>query len=154
MRIFLICFLLIQFSCTEEPFYSETQKIPVPWPYEQEIEFYVDIVDTSSLYTMELLINHAGAYKYENIYFRVKTDFPSIEDREELLNVELASKAGQWMGKCNAKSCKVKVYMLDRFKFPEPGRYGFLFEQYTREQRLEGIETMDLIIAKMKNESN
>jgi len=117
MRIFLICFLLIQFSCTEEPFYSESQEIPVPWPYEQEIEFYVDIVDTSSLYTMELLINHAGAYKYENIYFRVKTDFPSIEDREELLNVELASKAGQWMGKCNAKAVRLRSICLTDSNF-------------------------------------
>lgn len=154
MRIFLICFLLIQLSCSEDPFYSESQKAPAAWSYEQALSYQVDVVDTSALYAMELLIEHAVDYRFENIYFKVKTDFPTIDDREELLNVELASKAGQWMGKCNSESCKVKVYMLDRFKFPEPGSYGFSFEQYTRDESLEGIENMNLIITKMNNETN
>jgi len=135
-------------------FYSGSQDVPAPWAYEEALTFQVEVVDTSSVYSMELLIKHAKDFGYENIYFKVKTDFPTIQDREELLNIELASKAGQWMGKCNSESCKVKVYMLDRFRFPEPGSYSFSFEQYTRDDSLEGMENIDLIITKTNNETN
>lgn len=143
--------ILTILSCGESPFYSEVHSLNEPvWPYDKEIPFDVLIKDTSSIYEMQLVVEHKRNYRYENIYFRINTDFPSLEDREELLNIDLASKAGQWMGKCGSNNCKTKIYLLDSFKFPEPGNYAFEFAQYTRQEELEGIVSLQLLIYKTR----
>jgi len=148
--------LAIIIGCNEDVFYDRFIEIENGvWEIGQEQKFDVDIRDTTAVYGMALDIEHSKDYSYENIYLRITTVFPEREPRSETLNVQLAEKSGQWIGKCSSNKCLTKVYLLDRFRFPQPGVYGFIFEQYTRNEQLEGIHSIRLKINKNvnKNES-
>jgi gliding motility-associated lipoprotein GldH len=148
---FYIFIALLFTSCNKDVVLDKTQMIDVEkWSYGAPVVFYTDISDTVSVYSMHLIISHSKEYAYENIYMKIYTDFPSKEDREEQITVNLAEKNGQWIGKCSAQECKVKVYLLDQFKFPESGKYSFKFEQFTREENLEGIHSLNLRLEKKK----
>lgn len=148
----LVCILLLV-ACQQEPFYKE--KLPVPeqgWYYDEPLEFRVQARDTSDIYKMELELSHSQLYRYENLYLRILTIFPDGEEREERLSVELADKTGKWAGKCKGNQCDVKVYLLDRFRFPKPGEYSFIFEQYSRQDTLQDLSSLELLIEKIPNE--
>lgn len=150
-----ICFLLLMVSCSEAPFYSEMQEVdPLSWTYDTSKSFTVDITDTAPFYDMHLTVGHTTAYRYQNMYMRIITSFPESEDKVEQLNIDLAEKNGQWVGKCSGESCSVKVYLLEKFKFADPGTYTFLFEQYGRDKILEGIESLELEILKIEEQKS
>lgn len=142
---FLFLFFII--GCTEEVFFDEIQIINnSEWSYEETISFDVSINDTVGIYNLELIIDHSTEYAYENIYMKVHTLFPTIDKKEEQITIDLANKSGVWNGKCNSSDCKLKVFLLDRFKFPEVGKYQFKFEQFTRDESLNGINAIQLKI--------
>jgi len=77
---------------------------------------------------------------------KVTTSFPNTEDKTEQLNIDVAEKNGNWIGKCSDETCQIKVYLLEKFKFAEPGKYIFSFEQDGRDNPLMGIEELQLDI--------
>jgi len=100
-------------------------------------------------YELQLVIDHTTSYRYQNLYFNIVTSFPDREAREEQLTVDLADKKGNWLGDCSATKCKTKVYLLESFKFPAKGEYGFELRQYTREASLAGVNGLELNLFKL-----
>lgn len=136
-------------GCGPTPHYSEAYDVdPLGWTSEDKILFQPEITDTTSSYELQLIIDHETTYDYENIYFRIKTLFPDRPPKEENLSVDLATKMGNWVGKCSGGDCKAKVYLLDNFRFPSMGTYGFELRQHTREDRLEGINSLTMELYK------
>jgi len=132
-------------GCGPTPYFSESYDLdPAGWTSDEKILFQPEIADTSASYELQLVIDHETTYDYENIYFRIKTTFPDRPSQEENLSVDLASKTGQWVGNCSGGHCKAKVYLLDNFKFPTKGTYGFELWQYTRDNPLAGINSLEL----------
>lgn len=141
------------FSCGPEFLIDEQRQIDSDvWQYEDIKSFDVTISDVNVNYNLHLIVNHSTEYDYENVYMKIHTHFPTKEKREEQITIQLSDKRGNWQGKCNASSCKVKVYLLENFKFPESGNYKFLFEQFTRDAELRGIENIQLQL--FKSEAN
>lgn len=132
-------------GCGPNPYFSESVEInPLGWTGDNAIKFSPEIMDTSSVYELQLIIDHQSDYRYENIYFLINTYFPDGISNEEKLSVNLATNKGEWVGKCSGENCKLKVYLLENFKFPSPGKYGFELSQYTRDEPLEGINALSL----------
>lgn len=143
-------FLVITlFSCQQDYIINKTKVIDnAVWNYDNIISFNMEIDDIESLYNLHLIIQHSEEYSYENIYMKIHTQFPSITEKEEQITVQLADRRGDWIGKCNGGSCKIKVFLLEGFKFPEEGQYSFDFEQFTREEGLDAIESLQLQLFK------
>ena len=134
MKYLAILSLLFFYGCGPTPEYAENRPTnPDGWA-EESVVFDITIDDVNPKYELQLLIDHTTTYRYENIYFKIKTTFPDREPREEQLSVNLANKKGQWQGKCSAESCTIKVYLLESFKFPAAGEYSFSLRQYTLEE--------------------
>ncbi len=148
----LLC-LLTLWSCEPTPYYQKLQKLDsMAWSTEQVIDFTTTIEDVATPYELQLVIDHQQDYRYENIYFKIITSFPDREAKEEQLTVNLADKKGIWVGNCSGDNCKCKVFLLDNFKFSTPGEYNFQIGQYTREENLAGINSLELRLYK-KTES-
>jgi len=154
LRILLFTSLLLALiSCKQEVFYqSELGINSEGWSHEDSYDFNLTALDTTTVYEMQLLVRHNQEYRYENLYLMVETVFPRQEPRQERINISLADKKGQWVGKCRSKDCRVMVYMLDGFRFPELGEYTFIFNQHTREENLGGVQSLELRIIE-KNEN-
>ena len=150
MRYLVLISLLFMMGCGPTPEYSESRPLNSEGWAEAPVIFDIDITDIEPRYELQLLIDHTTAYRYENIYFEIKTVFPDRDPREEQLSVNLANKKGQWQGDCSGESCKIKVYLLESFKFPAVGDYTFELRQYTREESLAGINGLELRLFKIK----
>lgn len=147
MKLILYFFVSILFftSCGPDFVINEEREIlTASWRYEDLKSFDVSIDDISLSYNLHLLVTHSTDYDYENVYMKIHTHFPTKEKREEQITIRLSDKRGNWEGKCNASICKVKVFLLEGFKFPEVGDYQFSFEQFTRINELKGIEKLQL----------
>ena len=146
MRYWIISILLIVLaSCGPSPHYSERIDVnPEGWPVAAPVSFTAAIPDSTTVYNLQLIVDHSMAYRYENIYLKIKTIFPDRPEKEEQLNINLATDIGQWVGKCSGEKCKCKVYLLDKFKFPAPGDYTFQLQQYTRNEAIKGINSLTM----------
>lgn len=108
----------------------------------------MNVVDTLSNYDMHMDIEHTDVYSYQNIYLKIITNFPGGKRMHEQLSVDLAEKSGQWLGHCKGDKCKIKVYLLESFRFPEKGNYSFIVKQHTRDEPLEGINKIGFSVFK------
>ena len=95
---------------------------------------------------MHLEIEHSDQYSFQNVYLKIVTQFPEGKRIQEQLSIDLAEKSGRWLGKCRGDKCRVKVFLLESFRFPEIGKYSFILAQHTREENLEGIHNIGLSV--------
>lgn len=156
MRQLILCLLLLAIiGCGPTPYYSEVHELNnEKWTTEEAIIFSPTIEDTTSVYELQLIIDHENTYGYENIYFKIKTQFPDREDREENLSVNLARSTGAWVGKCSGERCQCKIYLLENFKFPSLGEYTFEIRQYTRDENLKGLNSLEMQLFKVDNKKD
>lgn len=153
MRVVSIILIVLSFSaCTETPFFEKQVDIPnSTWTYDNKPEFLVSINDTTPQYDLFLVLDHSFDFSYQNLYLKITTGFPQIEDKTEQLSVDLANMKGEWIGDCNSNNCVEKVYLLEKFKFAAAGEYSFTVEQFSREENLTGINSLNLQIFETKS---
>jgi len=145
MRYLCLIVVLAFVSCGPTPYYSEIYELDnQEWTTSEALVFSPVIEDLDAIYDLHLIIDHQTSYSYENIYFKILTKFPNQENREEQLSVDLADNRGQWVGNCSGDHCKCKVFLLEKFKFPDKGEYSFEIRQYTRNENLVGINSLEL----------
>jgi len=142
-------------SCGTKPYYSEKIEInKLGWLLDDEITFNTQVTDTSAIYELQMIIDHQRDYSYENLYLRITTSFPNIEAKTEQLSIDLADKKGKWVGKCGSANCECQVYLLEKFRFPAVGEYKFQIEQFTREDKLLGLNSLELRLLKASTMNN
>lgn len=147
----LILALVVFQSCGPTPVFSELQEVSSEgWTTMQPLTFDFSVDDVESKYELQLVIAHQTSYRYQNIYFNIITSFPDRPSKEEELSVDLAEKSGKWLGDCSTRECDTKVYLLENFKFPATGNYSFEISQYTRNENLKGVNSLELRL--LKNE--
>jgi gliding motility-associated lipoprotein GldH len=141
----------LTWACKPTPFYTNIQDVdPLGWSYDNKKSFTVEVTDTMPYYDMHLNVTHSTNYSYQNMYMKVTTSFPNTEDKTEQLNIDVAEKNGNWIGKCSDEICQIKVYLLEKFKFADQGTYTFSFEQDGRDNPLLGVKELQLDIIKAK----
>ncbi len=145
-----ILFLLLSSCGKDRMFFQKNEVSPEGWPYNQEIDFQVEVDDTTGSYDLELHIEHDRSFSYQNIYLDIITVFPDGRKTEQELSVELADDFGQWTGNCKGTDCEVVVDLIKKISFQLPGNYGFLISQHSREESLKGIKSISLGVAKSK----
>ncbi len=138
--ILLLCSII---GCGPTPYFEEQVAFDnSTWKYEDVKVVEFDIVDTVGVYDLHLIIDHSTAYKHQNLYLRINTVFPELPPKQEQLTIDLAEQNGKWIGKCSSDDCKVKVFLIENFKFPSTGSYKLEFEQYTRKKNLPGLNSL------------
>ena len=116
------------------------------WAQDDTLDFAFSIEDTLAIYNLYLEVEHSASYGYQNLYTKIYTQFPSGERIEELLSLELADKAGVWLGACNSKSCILKIPIQEGAFFNQAGEFAVTVEQYMRVNPVEGILGMGFLL--------
>ncbi|MBX2817058.1 MAG: gliding motility lipoprotein GldH [Saprospiraceae bacterium] len=147
----LVVILLGLVSCQEAPFFSQEHVLnEAGWNHEEPVTFTFAVVDTSLRYDLFLDIDHSEEYAYENVYAKTITTYPDGEEKEQMLPINLANKAGQWYGKCLGASCKARVALQENAFFDQLGSHSIAFEQFTRNNPLEGLVSLRLVVEQRK----
>lgn len=148
----IICFVLIIASCGNN--YEYEQKYTVEnnaWSYQDTLNFNFNIIDTNRIYNLYLEVEHESSYAFQNLYTQIHTKFPGGERLDETLSLELASKAGSWLGDCSGSTCKLLIPIQENAYFNAAGDYEITLEQYMRENPINGIISVSFYLEKTKN---
>ncbi len=117
------------------------------WAETDSIAFDFEIKDTEQLYNLFLGVDHKTSYSYQNVYCEVTTNGPSGLVQKQVCSLELASPKGKWLAEdCNNETCFRNIPFIVRTKFEEAGNYKIVLKQYSRTDKLEGINHLRLQI--------
>ena len=135
--------------------YDEQRKIKdADWAYKDLLEFNFEISDTMSLYNIYLEVTHDAAYTAQNLYAKVFVTFPNAKERADIVSLELADGRGEWIGNCSSKKCTRRIPFMPNAAFDQIGKYKLKFEQFTRLEKVKGIESLRLIVEKLKDKKD
>jgi len=144
--IFIISLFIIS-SCGETPVLEKSFELPSGvWNYADKLDFPIEVEDTLSKYRLEMQLQHSTEYNYQNLYTRIKTDFPNGRSATDTVSIQLSDKYGRWFGKCNSNDCAYRVVLKDSFNFVEAGKHNLNIEQYSRTDYLEGVEELSFAL--------
>jgi gliding motility-associated lipoprotein GldH len=117
--------------------------------FKAQIDFTVQ--DTASLYNIFLVLRHADAYQYNNIWIKASVRQPGdINSRTQQYNVILATNEKGWLGSGVDDIYEQRVLIQPQTKFSRPGSYQFTLEQIMREDPLLHVLSAGLRIEKAK----
>lgn len=144
--------LLFLFSSCGEQALFETEVVfeQAQWESSQQLDLDIEVEDVDKKFNLDLFVDHSTEYKYQNLYLNIVTVFPDGKKTESLIPVDLANKQGVYHGKCSGTKCKLRVFLIQGFKFKEPGKYKISVEQHSRENNLKGISNLKLALFENK----
>ena len=125
-------------SCGPTVVYEAEQELPGIWTYADSISFSYEIADTSRAYDLTLTLGHTTSFASENLYTKFITVYPDGARQPELVSLVVADRFGQWLGNCGAAACEIAIPLQDSARFPVPGRYGLVLQQYMRQDSIVG----------------
>ncbi len=132
--------------------YDQTQELKDGvWLSADSITFEFDIQDTSKSYHIFLDVEHSTAYNYQNIYCLVESYSPQGQlVQRQLSSLELATRKGKWIGDCSEELCNRSIPFIIDTKFDVGGLYKIVLKQYTRTEKLEGLNSLRLQIREVE----
>ncbi len=146
---FILAGLFLFISCDSNRVYDNSYSIPdQSWNKDSLLLFNVEILDTVSLHNFYLNIRHNTDYPFSNIFFFINTVFPNGAAGRDTIEILLADKRGNWVGKGSGKIRDNQVLLRRNLRFPDQGIYRFTIEQAMRKDKLNGIEDLGIRIEK------
>lgn len=143
----LLLLFFAAFSCGKNYQYQKTYELEGEvWMYSDTLVFSFDIQDTTKIYNLYLQLDHSTDYAFQNLYTNIITNFPSGDRLEERLSLELANRAGIWMGTCGKNYCKLNIPIQENAYFNQLGQHSITLEQYMRQDSIPGIRNIKFML--------
>ncbi len=120
------------------------------WYAKDKAVFDVEVTDNQSLNNISLMIRHADSYPFSNIFLFVTTKYPDGKVLTDTMEVVLANGKGEWHGSGAGDIFDLTVPIKKNVKFPQTGKYQFIFEQGMRQDPLQMIMDFGFEIKKSK----
>jgi gliding motility-associated lipoprotein GldH len=140
------------FGCQPENVFKEIKTIEnSTWKYEETLTFETTIHDTVGTYDIGIIIDHLKAFPYQNLYLRFNYN-ESAQPRTDTITLDLVGKNGYYTGNCGNDACRLEKILLTDVSFHNSGKQTFSFEQFTRNESLEGINELGMFIRKTVSE--
>jgi gliding motility-associated lipoprotein GldH len=146
MKQWLACLIVIStlYACGPKTIYKESREIPgAMWKKDKPLTFGFEVNDTLSKYDIVLSVKYKNDFRYKNQYISVTTTFPNNKKIEDIVSLELSKNNGDSNGKCSGESCIVPILFQEKINFPSLGHYIISIAQYSREDSIMGIESME-----------
>ncbi|HMO61992.1 MAG TPA: gliding motility lipoprotein GldH [Ferruginibacter sp.] len=148
-----ICICSCLFTgCTPINVYEKNTTIPqYNWSNSLKPSFDFNITDTTSQYSIYVVLRHTDAYRYNNIWLNVQAQFPGDTLRSQRLELVLGNDASGWEGTGMNDIWEVrKPITKGPAKFPRPGTYRFTLEQVMRDNPLPHIMSVGIRVERFQ----
>lgn len=146
LAIILISTVLLA-SCNSNVFYFEKNTIDDDvWHLDNTLTYDVDIADTTRLYNFYIDIRNTNEYPKMNIFFFVKTTFPTGAIAVDTVECFLADPTGKWTGKGSGKLYDNLFLFRENVIFPMTGMYEFEITHGMRDTAINGVSEIGLRI--------
>lgn len=138
---------ILGLTACNSPIYDKTHIIEKNvWAAQNPISFEFEIQDTNKLYNIFLEVEHSTNYPYQNAYCQVESFLHNQSIQKQLRSLELADYKGNWKGTDNVETHTVKIPFVHKTQFNSPGKYTIALTQDTRNENLEGIHSLRLLV--------
>ena len=153
IRFFLLfAVILLLNSCGNKVVFSKYNTFGEnEWFTKDKVTFDVEMTDVNSLHDISVMIRHAEAYPYSNLFVFLTTKYPDGKVTLDTLECILASAKGEWMGHGAGDIFDITIPLKQSTKFPLAGKYSFTFEQAMRTDPLPLIMDFGFEIKKSKS---
>ena len=130
----LLLFTILLFSsCGNNVVFSKYQNFEDNnWFAKNKASFDVEMTDINSLHDISVMVRHADAYPYSNLYLFLTTTYPDGKVMKDTLECILASNKGEWVGNGAGDIFDITIPLKQSTRFPLAGKYTFSFEQAMR----------------------
>jgi gliding motility-associated lipoprotein GldH len=146
-----LCSLLTSCIPTLDVFERDILIPKQQWQSNFKPQIHFNIEDTASLYNIYLVIRHADAYNYNNIWIKASVQQPGDPvSRSQQYNVTLATNEKGWLGSGMDDIYEQRILIQPQTKFLKAGDYLFTLEQIMREDPLQHVFSAGLRIEKIK----
>ncbi|MBA3683451.1 MAG: gliding motility lipoprotein GldH [Bacteroidetes bacterium] len=148
----LFCAMIFLVSaCNSDVVYSKYQKFEEnEWYSKDKAVFDLDITDTVTYNDISLMVRHADAYPYSNLFLFVTTTYPDGKILTDTMEVILSDAKGKWQGSGAGDIFDFKVPVKKNIRFPKAGKYQFSFVHGMRVDPLPLIMDFGFEIEKSK----
>lgn len=124
------------------------------WDKDSIYSFTFDIKDTLNRYNIYFDLRNNNKYPFSNIFlftelvFKSERNIKSNSIKENDLQYIMASPDGKWLGS-GLTNVKKNIFLYEsNFKFSKIGKYEIKVVQGMRKDKLEGLESISLILEK------
>lgn len=126
-------------ACVKSDAFEKNVSIPEhAWSSSFKPTIEVQITDTSSRYTLYVVLRHTDAYRYNNIWVNLYTLVPGEKMRKQRFDLRLATDDRGWLGTGMDDIFEHRIAIAP-VRFPKTGLYTFQLEQIMREDPLPHI---------------
>lgn len=131
---------VIAFSCTTVDLYEKTVSIPGhSWQNSYKPEFKFIITDTTSTYTVYMVLRHTEKYSFNNIYVNLHIKGPGQDSAVKVQrDLTLATNEKGWLGSGMDDIYEHRI-ILTEGQTLKAGEYYFKLEQIMREDPLNHV---------------
>jgi len=144
-----LCFVL--FSCDKGILYKEKAVLDtMGWGYNNPVTYTFTVSDTVQAYDLVLKIDHDVEFSNQNFYTQFTTTYPDGKEVKDIVSMELSSNYGQWMGDCDDTHCLIEILLKGSTRFKQTGTHSIKIAQHSREEKLEGIRSLEFLLIKAK----
>lgn len=141
--------LLLLWACDSKPMFEESRSISSErWGKNDIVRFDLPVSDTATFYDLYINLRNINTYPYSNIFLFVKVHAPNGMTVTDTLEYSLADSYGQWLGKSSSRLWDTKLPFRSMVKFAQQGDYTFEIQQGMRDDELEGIIDVGLMVEK------
>lgn len=147
----LLCFLFLLTACDKGVVFSKYEKFEEnEWFAKNKVNFEIEITDAQSLHDVSIMVRHADAYPYNNLFLFLYTKYPDGKLTTDTLECILANNKGEWLGNGAGDIFDITIPLKKNVRFPLAGKYSFTFEQAMRTDPLPLIMDFGFEIKKSK----
>lgn len=130
---FLLLLSVLISSCNKNVVYSKYISFDNnEWFSKNKVTFDVDIEDLQSFNDVSIMVRHADAYPYNNLFLFLETKYPDGKTTRDTLECILANSKGEWLGNGAGDIYDMTIPLKKNVRFPLKGKYQFTFEQAMR----------------------
>lgn len=132
-------------ACSKRTLYSEFKAVPiVGWQEDSVLSYCVSVDETRNLYDILICVRHTEVYPYQNMWLFCSFGRDTL--MHDTIEFFLADDRGRWLGNGGNKWIEMPVLYEHNYQFPDTGKYIFTIQQGMRDEALQGISDMGLII--------
>ena len=140
-------------GCSGDVSFTSTVKIDESgWNANDTVTISPQIDDVSTTYDVTLWVRHDKEYDYSNLWLKLISDPLLTADSTFLQEIQLADKAGRWLGVCSQSMCTKRVLLKEGLQFDQSESFKLDILQYMREDELSSISDIGLEITPSASE--
>ncbi|MEE9373158.1 MAG: hypothetical protein V3V00_08905 [Saprospiraceae bacterium] len=141
-----ISLLLFLASCGNPTIGSEGFDMNGSWDFTSPVRAkFSDIQNTDSYMAAAIKLTYSDDFPFENIYLKAVITCKSDTLLNNIKSYDLQNDLGQWIGNNDGRNYTIKLNLMDSIDANTTDIHVKL-EQYSREDKLTGIQTVKILI--------